>query len=194
MSNAAAVPSEQSQPSLESIDDVDVSSGEATTDALSLDVIFEALKNERRRRVIHYLKEAEQQVELGNIAERIAADENDKTVAEVTYEERKRVYVALYQCHLPKLDDMGIISFNKPRGVMELRETAQQLEPYLTNVGRSREWYRYYAAIVLTGSIALTGILLATQSTAATVATMVGLLAAVGGVAMVHAWSSLTED
>ncbi|MFB6358651.1 MAG: hypothetical protein ABEJ96_06540, partial [Thiohalorhabdaceae bacterium] len=53
--------------------------------------------------------------ELGDLAEHIASIENDKPEVALSSTERKRVYVALYQCHLPKMDDIGVIDFDEDR-------------------------------------------------------------------------------
>ncbi|MFW6435205.1 MAG: DUF7344 domain-containing protein [Halovenus sp.] len=118
---------------------------------LSVDVIFEVLKNERRRRVIEYLRANDGPVELGAVAEHIAALENDKDESAITYAERKRVYVGLYQCHLPKMDDMGVIDFNRARGRIELTDQTHYLDPYLEGPVSHRPWHRYYGAVVLGG-------------------------------------------
>ena len=98
---------------------------------LSLDVIFELLRVSRRREVLWYLEENEGTARLDELAEHIAAKENDIELEELTSSQRKRVYIGLYQCHLPKMDDSGVIDYDQARGTIELRRTAQQLYPYL---------------------------------------------------------------
>lgn len=98
---------------------------------LPLDELFDLLQNQRRRYVLRYLDTAEGQVTLSELAEQIAAWENDKPVKSITSSERKRVYVGLYQGHLPKMDGMGVISFNKPRGLVERGRNATDVEPFL---------------------------------------------------------------
>ncbi|MFC6976838.1 hypothetical protein ACFQL1_22450 [Halomicroarcula sp. GCM10025709] len=102
----------------------------------SLDLIFEVLKNSRRREAIQYLREQDQRVSLGELAEHIAAIENDTTTKQLTSSQRKRVYVGLYQCHLPKMDDVGVVDFNQDRGHVTLTEQVQYFEPYLDYTGR----------------------------------------------------------
>jgi hypothetical protein len=104
---------------------------EETSNELSLDVMFEVLKNERRRFVLRHFDENEGPVALGDLAEHVAARENDKPVRELSSGERKRVYVGLYQCHLPKMDDAGIVDFNRNRGRIELGPNADLLDEYL---------------------------------------------------------------
>lgn len=99
---------------------------------LSLDEIFELLKNERRRKVIYYLLDAEDgTATLSDLAEHIAAEENDIPVKQLSSDQRKRVYIGLYQCHLPKLDEFGIIDFEDNRGDVELNGAVEQVLPYL---------------------------------------------------------------
>lgn len=99
--------------------------------ALPLDQTFEILKNQRRRHVLEYLYTVDGQVSLSELAERIAAWENDKEIRQITSSERKRVYVGLYQCHLPKMDGMGIVDFDKPRGTIERGEHIDCFRSYL---------------------------------------------------------------
>lgn len=114
---------------------------------LSLDMIFDVLKNQRRRRVLQHLDEHEGAVRLGELAEHIAALENDTSVAALSSSERKTVYVGLYQCHLPKLDDLDVVAFNKNRGIIERGANATRLKAYLDRPSSTRPWYQYYAAI-----------------------------------------------
>lgn len=99
--------------------------------SVEIDQAFEILKNQRRRYVPGYLKTMDDQVRLGELAEQIAAWEHDKDVKAITSKERKRAYVGLYQCHLPKMDDVGAVSYNKPRGKIESGRNIEQFQEYL---------------------------------------------------------------
>jgi hypothetical protein len=103
--------------------------------------------------VLRYLNGTDDPVSLSELADQIAAWENGKSIRQITSSERKRVYVGLYQCHLPKMAGMGIISFNKPRGVVERNESADWFEPYLqSDDARSkRSQYRYRVGLVVLG-------------------------------------------
>jgi DNA-binding transcriptional ArsR family regulator len=122
--------------------------GEA--EALPLDQVFEILKNSRRRQTLHYLEQNGGEASLSDLAEHIAAIENDVAVEAITSSQRKRVYVGLYQCHLPKMDDMDIIDFEKNRGTVELAHNASQLGPYLDR-DDSDGWHWLYAGVTTTG-------------------------------------------
>ena len=101
-------------------------------EALAKDDLFHLLQNERRRRAVRYLLDEDESVDIGSIAEHIAALENDITVAELSSTQRKRVYVGLYQCHLPKLDEAGVVDYDKNRGTVTRTALTDDLAPYLT--------------------------------------------------------------
>ena len=123
---------------------------------LGLDQLFEVLQNQRRRYVLNYLREHEEVTTLSDLSEQIAAWENDKEVRRISSSERKRVYVALYQCHLPKMDDMGVVEFEKARGTIEPGEHIELCYEYLDvpESGSDLQWPRYYAALAA-GTLAM---------------------------------------
>lgn len=104
---------------------------EETEEALSLDDIFHVLQNERRRQVIRYLRGLDGPIRMRDVAEQVAAWENDTTVENLHSDQRQRVYIALYQSHLPKLANQGIIRYNQPRGVIEPSPLLDEIGAYL---------------------------------------------------------------
>ncbi|TKX52390.1 hypothetical protein EXE44_18565, partial [Halorubrum sp. SS7] len=83
----------------------------ADEDGPSRDEVFTALSNARRRNVIEYLNTNGSEARVRDIAEQLAAWENGVEIPEVTYKQRKRVYTALHQSHLPKLAASGFIDY-----------------------------------------------------------------------------------
>ena len=104
---------------------------------LTKDEIFDLLKNSRRRTVIRYLRRNDGNSDLNDLAEHIAAKENDITVRELSSNQRKRVYIGLYQCHLPKMDSLGVIEYDKNRGTIKLQASVAQLLPYMDPLDES---------------------------------------------------------
>jgi hypothetical protein len=98
---------------------------------ITKDELFHVLQNERRRRVLTYLLDREGPFEMRSIAEQVAAWEHDTTVRQLMSDERQRVYIALYQSHLPKLDDVGLIDYEQNRGVVEPTPLLETVEPYV---------------------------------------------------------------
>lgn len=99
--------------------------------AIGFDQIFGLLKNRRRRDVLRDLASESKQSRHGELSERIAASECGKDVSKLDSKERKRVYVSLYQCHLPKMADFGAITYNKRRGTVKRGPNFDLFEHYL---------------------------------------------------------------
>ncbi|EFW91186.1 hypothetical protein ZOD2009_15201 [Haladaptatus paucihalophilus DX253] len=140
----------------------------STSVELSEDQIYHLLQNERRRNVLRYLHDTEGQVSMRDIAEQVAAWENDSTVQSITSSERQRVYIPLYQSHLPKLDEEGVIEYDQSRGTVTKTETAnvlyEYLEPTTTDDTTDNEsddeptrWERYYLGASGLGATLLAG-------------------------------------
>ncbi|WP_254861679.1 DUF7344 domain-containing protein [Halovivax gelatinilyticus] len=127
------------------------------TDHASRGDIFGLLSNRRRRYTIHYCKQVGEPVSLGELAEQVAAWELDKEIAEITSAERKRVYTALQQSHLPTLERANVIEFDNH--TIELTDEADALEIYLDIVpADSIPWGVYYLGLSLLGFVVLGGI------------------------------------
>ena len=141
-------PAAGSSPDGSDNDKPDTDTGESEVEPLPKDKVFEILKNSRRRRVLLYLKENGGDASLGELAEHIAAIENDCSPRAISSSQRKRVYVGLYQCHLPKMDGMHIVDFEKNRGTIELGANATQLDPYLEET-EELAWSRIYFGITV---------------------------------------------
>ena len=75
---------------------------------LPLDLAIDILNNRRRRHVIRIAEKANGTITTDDLAEVLADMENG---GRHTSQERKRVYVSLYQTHLPKLDDAGVLVY-----------------------------------------------------------------------------------
>lgn len=123
---------------------------------LSLDVVFNILQNRRSRLVLQAIEERDGTTTLSDLAEHIGGIENDKPSTALNAQERKRVYVGLYQCHLPKMDDAGAIEFDKNRGTVERGPMADTYHTYLEReFESSTSWARHYAGLTGVSSVAL---------------------------------------
>lgn len=91
--------------------------------SVDADAVFDVLSSSRRRAVIRYMvaRPGEGPFTVSDVAEALAAWETGKTVNALNGTERKRVYTALYQAHLPKLAQSGLVDYNKNRGRVDAR-------------------------------------------------------------------------
>lgn len=129
------------------------------SESISEDDIFEVLYNRRRRQVITYLQECGGTATASELAEHIAAEENGVNVAQLSSSERKRVYVSLYQNHLPVMDDANVIEYDPNRKRVELLETVTHIEPYLAEPTEQTDSRLSIAAAVATAMFVVLGIL-----------------------------------
>jgi len=109
--------------------------GNDQSEELGADDIYHLLQNERRRSVLRYMQGVDGPARMRDVAEQVAAWEYDTTVEQLTSQERQRVYIALYQAHLPKLDKHGVIDYNQSRGIVEQKPRAERLEQYIVEEG-----------------------------------------------------------
>ena len=116
--------------------------------------IYEVLSNRRRRYAIHHLKQTDGPVDVSTLAEQVAAWENDKPVAELDSQERKRVYISLYQSHLPTLEKRGLVAYDDDRGIVELTDSIANAEVYLEVVaGENVPWSYFYLGLSLVSGL-----------------------------------------
>ena len=114
---------------------------------LTKDEIFHLLQNARRRQVLRYLADSDGPVDMSDLAEQVTAWEYNITVQQITSDQRRRVYISLYQNHLPKLADSGLITYNQSRGIVERTSLADQATPYLDRNETESNWIQYYTGV-----------------------------------------------
>lgn len=106
---------------------------DAASASLSKDDAFHILQNPRRRAVLRYLygPETPARVDVTDLAAAVAALEEGTTPEELDADDRRRVYIALYQTHLPKLHRHDIVEYDRSCGTVALELYARALAPFL---------------------------------------------------------------
>jgi hypothetical protein len=98
---------------------------------LTQEVAFQALCNERRRGVIHYLHQRGESVTLRDLSVQITAWEEGIDPEAVTGADRRSVYNALQQVHLPQMDESGLVEYDKSRGTVAPTADLERVNVYL---------------------------------------------------------------
>lgn len=98
---------------------------------LSPDLAFDILSNRRRRMVLNYLRTNGSEATVKELAREIAAAEAGVDTESLTRKQRKRTHVSIYQSHLPRLAEAGIVEYDEEAGEVRLANRAVELEPYL---------------------------------------------------------------
>jgi hypothetical protein len=129
--------------------------------------IHDVLRNDRRRLTIECLREAEDgRLSVRDLAEQVATLETGQDPA--PRNKRQSVYVSLHQTHLPKLDDLGIVSYQSDAKMVTLQDRIRQVEVYMEIVPRyGLSWGEYYFALGLLGMLTSLAVLLGVPGVAA---------------------------
>ncbi|WP_254861927.1 DUF7344 domain-containing protein [Halovivax gelatinilyticus] len=132
--------------------------GESITDRpidrpLDVDRLYDVLANQRRRFALYYLKRHPEGVSIGELTEQVAAWEVGATPAEVTPDQRKRVYTALQQSHLPALESASIVTYDEERRIVEPTEALASIECYpMSDRSDFDAWSRWYLGVTALSS------------------------------------------
>jgi hypothetical protein len=157
--------------------------------------IYEILSNQRRRYALRALSGTPSGVSLGTLADQVAAWENDTTVEDVSTDQRKRVYTALQQSHLPKMERTGMVRFDQDAARVLPTEHLDCAELYLdVRGGTDLPWNRIYLGLSLVAGVVVAGVAngvvpFAALPTLAWFALVVGVF---GASAVVHTYQTRT--
>lgn len=108
--------------------------------------IHEILRNDRRRATIEALRQQLGAISLRALSERIAERETGESPPPRNV--RESVYNSLHQTHLPKLDDQGVIEYDRDRKTVELGEDARDVYIHMEVVNKyGITWADYYRTL-----------------------------------------------
>lgn len=118
--------------------------------------LFDVFSNARRRRTVQYLKRRGGNCDLAPLVEQVAAWENGIETDDVSRTQRRRVYISLYQTHLPMLEEHGIVDWDPDDHTIDLLPREDVFEPYLDHrLEDQRPWHRLYMAVTALGMLAI---------------------------------------
>jgi hypothetical protein len=159
--------------------------------AVSREKMYELLSNRRRQYVVECVSTNER-LDFSELVDYVAAQENDIAEDQLESEQRKRVYTALRQAHLPKLDDADVIDFARQRGTVQAAEHTETALEYLSfTPGRERRYSYSYLGLSIGGfGIAgLHGAGIPLLGTVPTIYLVAAICFLVGFVATLHIYS-----
>jgi hypothetical protein len=130
--------------------------GELTSEA-----IHSILGNRRRRYTLEVLRGVEDSIGMRELCVAVAARENDITPDDVRPKQRKRVYTALRQTHLPRLATADLVEYDRDRSVVAPTERLAVLDPYFGEADSGDPgWADYYLGIGIVGLAFTAGVAL----------------------------------
>jgi hypothetical protein len=126
------------------------------TRSLPESVVYEILANPRRRGTIRHLTEtaAGRTVSLRDLATAIAAEETGQSPPPRSC--RESVYNSLHQTHLPKLDELGIIEYDREGRAVSVRDSAREIDQYMELLTPSgHTWGEYYRTLGIASLVSI---------------------------------------
>ena len=127
-----------------------------TTPHLSQSDIFGILQNDRRRQVLQILRTQGNQ-SIRSLSEEIARLETE--TEEPKSSVRKSIYVSLLQTHIPKMESLQIINYNREHDTVELLPAARNFDIYMETVKKGDiPWSQFYigfSTLAILGSITI---------------------------------------
>jgi len=119
-------------------------------------VIYEVLANPRRRGTIQHLtgSAAGRTVSLRDLATAIATEETGQSPPPRSC--RESVYNSLHQTHLPKLNELGIIEYDRETRAVRVRDSVREIDRYmelLTPYGFT--WDEYYRTLGIAALVSI---------------------------------------
>jgi hypothetical protein len=117
------------------------------------DEVFTLLSNSRRRSVLYVLYQSDEEVDFSDLVTEVAACETGRPPDELADEVTQSMYISLYQTHLPKLTDYGLVEYDDEERTITLTSRARDavVSP---DWFRPPEWHRYYALLLVGGLLA----------------------------------------
>lgn len=98
------------------------------SDGRSFDVGFGLLAKQRRRIALSCLTDHSRAIALADLAEDVAARENEESITEIPKEEISRICTLLYHNHVPKLAAAGAVEYDRDRNSVRISEAAETAE------------------------------------------------------------------
>lgn len=133
---------------------------EPAAEALPQETVFELLSNQRRRYALEVLRAADGPLLVTDLATRVAVREGGVDAEALDSSRHQSVRISLYQSHLPRLDESGLLTYDRDEGVVELASAAAVCFRYLDGPGergavgsdataaaRSRPWGVYVGLV-----------------------------------------------
>ena len=113
--------------------------------------IHDVLRNERRTHMLKTLQREQGTLPLREISEHVATLETGENPPPRNV--RESIYNSLHQTHLPKLDEMDVIIYERDRKLVTLADGSDQVSLYMEPIPKyGITWAAYYLTV---GALAL---------------------------------------
>lgn len=92
-----------------------------------LDILFDLLSSAERRATLRYLALRSDHVSIERLGDEVASDSHGRAVADLTEKQRSDTTVALHHVHLPRLEETGLVSWNRESNRVRLAPAVEEV-------------------------------------------------------------------
>lgn len=103
---------------------------DTTPKSLTTDQAFDLLGDATRRRAVVALCDMDKAMALDDLATAVVERAPEGASQDISEERRKRAAASLHHCHLPKLDDAGVVEYDSVRNWVEPTPLTDALDPF----------------------------------------------------------------
>ena len=104
--------------------------------------LYDLFRNIRRRYVLYYAKQVDRPVSVDELVKKLSCWEEPIDAAGHAAEHHRSIYNSLRQTHLPKLEEAGLVEYDRDEQSVWLTEQATRVECYPT--ATTSVWGRKY--------------------------------------------------
>ncbi|WP_276256489.1 DUF7344 domain-containing protein [Halomontanus rarus] len=127
--------------------------------SLHEDQIHQLLSNSRRSEALRQLNETGGTIPLRDLSDRLASQESGTSPP--PQKVRESVYNSLHQTHLPKLEELGVVEYDREQRVVRLRKHAREVDLYMEVVTKHGvTWSEIYRGLAVLSLLTVLGSLL----------------------------------
>ncbi|AGN00436.1 hypothetical protein L593_02425 [Salinarchaeum sp. Harcht-Bsk1] len=108
----------------------DLEMGSSSSSRISDDRIFRALASKQRRRLLSYLLDGEVRT-VEELATALTGWQASESGSMQTAADREQVRIELFHSHLPLLDEVGLIAYDRDRDVVRIESLDPVVEELL---------------------------------------------------------------
>jgi hypothetical protein len=99
---------------------------EALSNGSVRDEVFTLLSNSRRRSVLYVLYQSDSDLDFSDLVSEVASCETGRPPDELDDEVTQSMYISLYQTHLPKLTEFGLVEYDDEERTISLTPRARE--------------------------------------------------------------------
>lgn len=118
------------------------------TSVIDPDTAFRLLSNRRRRQLLLLLAERDEELSLQEVADALAARLDETGAPDGPATAYQSIYVSLYQNHVPRLAEAGVVTYDETRRTVRIAHTPEtRLVLKLLDAQPDRSWRQPYVGL-----------------------------------------------